>query len=108
MSNGVNCLCGFCTCGAPRKYKVTITGVTTCGDPCNSCGDYDGTFIVDLWEETMDRCEWRLYDDGDPCGFANGLQKIIVLTMEQGADCKVKWVLNYTHCTSWYAPWTAE
>ena len=38
-SGDVVCDCSACTCGAPKKFKMTISGVTGCGDCVPSCAE---------------------------------------------------------------------
>ncbi len=61
MSGDVVCDCSACPCGAPKKFKLTISGVTPCGDtPCDECG-IDGTYIL---EQAPAWCGWRFDEPG--------------------------------------------
>ena len=61
MSGDVVCDCSACPCGAPKKFKLTISGVTGGGDtPRDPCG-VDGEYIL---EQAPAWCGWRFDEPG--------------------------------------------
>ena len=100
MSGDVVCDCGFCICGAAKKYKLSISGVTSCGDtPCDDCASIDGTYILEQRPLPESRCRWA-YDAVGPCTWLNHWE----LGIGENADCTVRMdVSYYTKPTRWVA-----
>jgi len=96
MSGDVVCDCSACPCGAPKKFKLTISGVTPCGDtPCDECG-IDGTCIL---EQAPGWCGWRYDGPGGCWGY-----KAWNLWLEQKEDCTLGLVADfYTKQGKWKA-----
>ena len=100
MSGDVVCDCGFCICGAAKKYKLSISGVTGCGDtPCDDCASIDGTYILEQRPLPESRCRWA-YDAVGPCTWLNHWE----LGIGENADCTL--YMRATYYTNGYA-WVA-
>ena len=51
----ISCDCDVCPCGAPRRFRLTVSGFQPCGYyPCQDCADLDGEYIL----ETVGGCVW--------------------------------------------------
>jgi len=66
MASDVVCDCPDCTCGAPQKFRLRVSGIQSGGeDPCADCGDMDGDYILE--HQCSSPCHW-VYVGGSSCG----------------------------------------
>jgi YD repeat-containing protein len=98
MAGDVVCDCDLCPCGAPKRFKLTIAGLTGCGDhPCNECPEIDGTYILEQKEEPGQECSWE-YQGGGVCTCYH----VWRLHIARDADCRlVMRVYYYVKAVPW-------
>jgi hypothetical protein len=56
MAGDVVCDCWACWCGAPGKFKLSVSGIQPAqDDPCPDCADLDGDYILE--HSAVDACK---------------------------------------------------
>ena len=90
MSGDVVCDCSLCPCGAPKKFKLTISDVTDCGDtPCVDCG-VDGEYYLEQ-QAPISPCGWRIERHYEGCWGTNAWA-LAVLAKD---DCTLELDVSY-------------
>jgi hypothetical protein len=93
MADELICDCGACTCGAPKSFLITISGVTGCGSQsCADCSGINGTFEATVDHKLSDECRWT-YSVAETICCNNRVWQIGIARQP---DC------TYTMTATWY------